>query len=463
MALNLEALASVGGGWSSLAEPAPLVIVEGFLGTAGPALWGNFEEHANFASKSVGQRNRRTIFARVGPCSSLHDRACELFYSLVGGIVDYGEEHSKLYGHARHGRTYDAGLYPEWSRDRPLHFLGHSLGGPTIMKLQWLIKTGHFGSQYHPDMVLSVSAVSAPFRGTQVVYALGECTDRAPAIRTFSIGALMARAVHAVSYFSPVLPKAFDLHTDCRGLSFRQSSLWTFLKHLWHSDWAEGRDAAPFDVTFQGVDEREATLEGTVNPGTYYRSYTACMTAPTDETSTIHAPPLHHLVSTPLLYLSSQAMGNFDFSVLEPLPSFYPFIVSHNLGRMVADASAQGKSALGDAVPGLRPAHSGEAYWANDGVVPVFSQWHPFECRLTQCKHYPRPISAEDPFSKDYNTSPESGVWHVHHLDGHHHASIVPSWMDTSIQRMFWKDLGHWLRTIDAQRIRIPNTTLEAI
>ncbi len=34
----------------------------------------------------------------VGKVSSDHDRACEAFYQLYGGQVDYGEEHSKECG-----------------------------------------------------------------------------------------------------------------------------------------------------------------------------------------------------------------------------------------------------------------------------------------------------------------------------------------------------------------------------
>lgn len=30
----------------------------------------------------------------VGPVSSLHDRACELFYSLIGGVGTYGFCHA---------------------------------------------------------------------------------------------------------------------------------------------------------------------------------------------------------------------------------------------------------------------------------------------------------------------------------------------------------------------------------
>ena len=40
--------------------------------------------------------------------------------------VDYGEAHAKEFGHVQYGRKYD-GLYPEWSVEKPLHFIGHSL------------------------------------------------------------------------------------------------------------------------------------------------------------------------------------------------------------------------------------------------------------------------------------------------------------------------------------------------
>jgi len=36
-------------------------------------------------------------------------RARELFYYLKVGQVDYGEDHSKAYGHSQFGRTYEQG------------------------------------------------------------------------------------------------------------------------------------------------------------------------------------------------------------------------------------------------------------------------------------------------------------------------------------------------------------------
>lgn len=89
--------------------------------------------------------------------------------------VDYGEDHSNFHRHLRFGRTHSKGLYPQWSLERPLHFLGHSMvlqptpitltlandanqGGPTIVKLQSLLKQGHFGPNAHPDMILSINS-----------------------------------------------------------------------------------------------------------------------------------------------------------------------------------------------------------------------------------------------------------------------------------------------------------------
>ena len=122
--------------------------------------------------------------------SSLHDRACELYFSLVGGTVDYGAEHSALHNHGRYGRTFSHGLYPMWSKENPLHFLGHSVvsllpsfryypyaetyqGGPTLVKLQHLLANGQFGEEAHPDMVLSLNAGKRVF--VKRIYAKLSC------------------------------------------------------------------------------------------------------------------------------------------------------------------------------------------------------------------------------------------------------------------------------------------------
>ncbi|KAL1951390.1 hypothetical protein VTO73DRAFT_539 [Trametes versicolor] len=425
-------------------EPIPLVIVEGFLGSAGAVVWGNFEEHSNYACQSNGEKTRRTIFASVGPVSSLHDRACELFYLLVGGTVNYGEQHAQEHAHERLGRSYEIGLYPEWSADRPLHFLGHSIGGPTIVKLQWLLTTGFFGTGYSADMILSVNTVSAPFRGTQLVYTLGEDICNAPTVRPFSAGDIMAKGVHLAAYFAPVLPRFLDVHADARGLSFRQASFLSFLRQLRKSDWAGSRDVTPYDVTFESADERESRREGEVHPRTYYRSYCATLSTPSGQSSTSW---LAWLTALPM-YASSAIISRFDFSSLRPIPAVMATIAAASQA-----SKASSETAIEDGV--IDVVNGGDylsaALRANDGVVPQFSQWHPFDCSDTRCRHFDHSdnILLDGPEKARYECAPEAGVWNVHHLAETHHLSIVPFWFASASQKAFWLDLGHWLRTID--------------
>ncbi|KAJ7170095.1 alpha/beta-hydrolase [Mycena filopes] len=397
-------------------EPIPLVIVQSFLGGATAWLWGNFEHYLNLGTDKQTLKTRRTIFVSVGPVSSLHDRACELYYALRGGTVDYGTEHSEIHKHSRHGRTIARGQYPEWSPDSPLHFFGHSTGGPTIIKLQSLIKHGHFGPDAQTRMILSINAVSSPFRGTPAVYLLGERPDAAPAVKPFSFGSIVGKGVHILSFVSPLLPRALDLHGDCRSLTYRDVSFLSLLKQLWKSDWAESRDATPFDITFQAADERESTGEGDVDPNTFYQSHVACM-----------IPSLYNIVS-PMMYITARRLGTFDYHILHPPPSFL---------------HPQHPADLESSIPDFKSS-MGEEYWANDGVVPIFSQWHPLPCCRTRCKHFD--------IAGPPNAELQPGIWHVREEGEANHVSLVPLWTGTERQQRFWMDLGRWLSTVENKR-----------
>ncbi|KAJ6504400.1 alpha/beta-hydrolase [Mycena vulgaris] len=415
-------------------EPIPLIIVQGFLASSWGWMWGNFEHYLNLGSSTP----RRTIFVSVGPVSSLHDRACELYYALLGGTVDYGEEHSATHKHARYGRRIAQGHYPQWSPSRPLHFLGHSIGGPTIIKLQALIKQGHFGPSAQSRMIFSVNAVSAPFRGTQAVYVLGERPDAAPAVRPLSVGSVVGKGVHILSYISPLLPDAIDMHGDCRSLTYRDISFSSLLKQLLKSDWAESRDATPFDVTFQAAEERESNAEGEVDLDTFYQSHVARMTRQhrRSERCNAQTPSMRHVMS-PLMYISSRLLGTFDYSTLRPSPSFFH----------------QQNSASCSPHPELS---MGEEYWANDGVVPIFSQWHPLPCCQTRCRHFgPAPQIAVKSTENEDRFQPRPGIWYVNEEEDANHMSIVPLWMGTSRQQRFWLRLGRWLRAVESNRENI--------
>ncbi|KAF9225408.1 alpha beta-hydrolase [Gyrodon lividus] len=409
-------------------EPIPLVIVEGFLGGAGATLWGDLGVSLDADGENAAHRTRKVLFASVGPVSSLHDRACELFYSLVGGIVDYGDVHARTNNHLRYGRMIEDALYPEWSVTRPLHFLGHSMGGPTVVKMQWLMKTGFFGEHVHPDMVLSLTAISSPFRGTQLVYTLGERADAPPGVRPFSIGSVLAKAVHLVSYLSPVLPKILDLHAESRALSFRDASLCSLWQQLFKSDWAEGKDATPYDVTFHAAQEREALHEGLPNEKTFYRSYCAFL-AHTKQGEAGPRRASAAAIFSPL-YLTSLALVYFDFSKLRPTPE----IVASAADCQEHDAEFHpGGDSQGVALKQLRE---------NDGVVPLFSQFHPFKCSTALCRHYFE--------NKTWRQAkPYPGVWDVSILHDTSHLSIAPMWRGSQGQWQFWGDLGAWLYIVD--------------
>jgi hypothetical protein len=351
-------------------ELAPLVIVEGFLCAASSFLWGEFavemqlgEQHRRAQRAAADgkrpqhpgsppQAPRRVIWAPIGPVSSIHDRACELFYSLRGGTVDYGAAHAAEHGHGRWGRSYppQGGAYAAWSAERPVHLVGHSLGGATILKLRSLLNAGFFDDVLQIEtpagepsraayMVRSITTISSPLRGTPLVYLLGEQPSPSPAVRFLSAGDMLAKTVHLAVFLRAhfaaarrVLPDpqadawAFSgarSHAELvdssigstaqaeappsvsgRGWSWRAGwGLPSLLGNLWRSEWAEGRDCAPWDCTLGErarceQEEPEAWIVGTEqgrHAPTWFRSF-ACVRsldatfrpAETDHLRTVH-------------------------------------------------------------------------------------------------------------------------------------------------------------------------------
>ncbi|KAG8969534.1 hypothetical protein FRC03_001973 [Tulasnella sp. 419] len=319
-------------------------------------------------------------------------------------------------------------------------------------------------------MILSVTTVSSPFRGTPLVYILGEKYESAPAVRTLSLGNLLASTIHMLSYLSPLtryLPSSLlplDFHTECRGLGFNHMSVKSLLKNLVMSSWGASRDCAPWDLTFTSSDEREAMNWATLNAKTWYRSYVSCMT----ETDS----PGAHLPITSMfnpLYISSNLMGSFDYYAVHPRPSILnKHNPSHRPGRLgtrtyhvIEELDEERLDSLVNSMifpggvdlksqRGNRSLHAGEL-WANDGVVPTFSQWHPGECSDDICIHY-----SDLPKDSTCHLCPESraarpGIWHVIDIEEPtNHISIIPFWMGTEKQIRFWREIGGWLRDVDA-------------
>jgi hypothetical protein len=223
-------------------------------------------------------------------------------------------------------------------------------------------------------------------------------------------------------------------------------SFTSLLKQLHRSDWTESRDAVNFDVTFLAVDEREANSEGLINPGTYYRSHVACMTQKTGLDTNTHSPSLRHLITLPF-YLTSRVMGSFNYSHLCPAPSFLTYTMPSPAGAMNHRKELH---ALSEA----HQSQLGEEYWANDGIVPVFSQYHPLDCSSTTCRHYNSSAWKTESFTGDAHDTlkPEPGIWHVYEIEDANHCSLAPRWFGTMRQKHFWETLGRWLEDIDTHR-----------
>uniref|UniRef100_A0A7N0U0Y7 Lipase-like C-terminal domain-containing protein n=1 Tax=Kalanchoe fedtschenkoi TaxID=63787 RepID=A0A7N0U0Y7_KALFE len=146
-------------------DDPPIVLVHGIFGFGKGRLGGL----SYFAGAE--KKDERVLVPDLGSLTSIYDRARELFYYLKGGQVDYGEEHSRAYGHSRFGQIYEKGNYPEWDEDHPIHFVGHSAGAQVVRVLQQMLADKAFdGHETSENWVLSLTSLSGAFNGTTRTY-----------------------------------------------------------------------------------------------------------------------------------------------------------------------------------------------------------------------------------------------------------------------------------------------------
>lgn len=161
----------------------PIIFVHGMFG------WGQNEgvnKKAPYWGATCGSiidylsdKGTECYAASVGPMSSAWDQACELYAQLTGTRVDYGEVHSKRFGHKRFGRTYDKPLFENWSSEKKIHLIGHSFGGNSSRMLAHLLANGapeevEAGNDVSPlflggkeNLLCSVTAICSPLDGTK--------------------------------------------------------------------------------------------------------------------------------------------------------------------------------------------------------------------------------------------------------------------------------------------------------
>ena len=283
-----------------------------------------------------------------------------------------------------------------------------------------------------------------------------------------------------LEYLGPLIPDCIrpDFHSESRPLPFNDQSFFQFLARLLARpcDWAESKDATPYDCTFEAAADRDSRFwrstensddmrPANVQGKTWFRTYVASMTVKIAE-HVHHAPEWDQLAEAGPLYFSSSSLGKFDYASIRPLPVFpssypAPQRTHSRVSRSERRASTRRMSSYYDSpdsrspsptfstlssVPSIpsssdeavptprtpydptRPGGSGDLYprtsqstlppldlknlpdeyFANDGVVPVFSQWHPGACWPgVRCIHHTRPTPGDRTASQALDRSPD--------------------------------------------------------
>ncbi|KAJ0393027.1 hypothetical protein P43SY_012114 [Pythium insidiosum] len=150
----------------------PVVLIHGVFGYGrSRPFWNRWQPY--WPERELQAMHARCLVVDVGALSSDHDRACEAFFQLFGGRVDYGDDHAARHGHARFGETFDTALHPQWSAENPVHLVGHSVGATTAIELYQLICTDAFGVGSDHRWVRSIVSIAGPLSGTTLTHFFG--------------------------------------------------------------------------------------------------------------------------------------------------------------------------------------------------------------------------------------------------------------------------------------------------
>ena len=248
----------------------PIVLVHGFMGW-GPDEMGSYNYWGGKydMKKSLEEQGHQVIVTSVGPVSSNWDRAVELYYQLKGGQADYGKGHSDKFGIIRKpvNKKYP-GLHPEWSTDKPIHIIGHSMGGQTARMLDYLLKTSVSDTsgtversillgKTQNGLIKSITSISTPHNGTTLSTFVSSGIP-------FLQDMIAVAAVVGNSFYN------FDL--EQWGFKIDNDENWTsyFKRMQEHPAWGT-KNMVSWDVSIQGA--LEFNSNAIANTDIYYFSF----------------------------------------------------------------------------------------------------------------------------------------------------------------------------------------------
>ncbi|EMS50408.1 hypothetical protein TRIUR3_20169 [Triticum urartu] len=200
--------------------------------------------------------------------------ARELFYYLKGGQVDYGVEHSQVYGHTRFGRIYETGHYPVWDEQNPVHFVGHSAGAQVVRVLHQMLAEKAFpGHDTSEDWVLSLTSLSGALNGTTRTYYDGMLAEDGRSMKSICLLQLCRLGVIVYDWLDiPWLKNYYNFGFDHFEMSWRKVGFSGLVDLLLGNTgpFSSGDWILP-DLTIQGSLKINSTLK--TFPNTFYFSY----------------------------------------------------------------------------------------------------------------------------------------------------------------------------------------------
>lgn len=350
-----------------------IVFVHGFFGWGphefcGLPYWGD-------ALEQIGEPFA-THEAKVGPLSSFHDRACELFAQIAGGRVDYGAEHSAEARHSRYSREYNEPLAPDWSKENPVILVGHGAGAQTAMQLQTLLAQDFWNRGTSADWIEAVVSVAGAINGTLLPYKLG--CDRGNGKLRRAPSQVIATSLNFLGMAAGVpsaMRKPFDLYLD--QWTNGETDVQEAISRLDRGPFVSGEDNLGFDLTLQGC--RRANGKFKSHPNTYYLSL---VTNATHVSGAFGVPWFGRSwrpdsTINPILWQSALYQAR-------EASFFMPPIVGWGGGDLAL------------------------AHWRpNDGAVSVISQRYPFTARE-------EPVGGEGVFGR---RNLKRGRWYYEYLD----------------------------------------------
>lgn len=384
-----------------MANNCPVVMVHGLFGYGPKEMLGFDYWGQGMKVESPLQR----FEASVGPISSSHDRACELFAQITGKPVDYGEAHANNAKHARHDPTkkppeeYSDGFYPLWSAENPIHLVGHSMGGPTIRMLQYLLDEKFWGIDTSANWIKSITGISPVFNGSTLPYLLG--CDQQTGLVGGPVGTVLGKFLELFAGITgSKLEHIFDFDLGQWNLTRdKDETLVDFIAKISKSELFNGEDNAAYDLTIQALLKQNEQIQTFAD--TYYFSYVTEQSHRLPWTN-FHWPDTG---MNKLLYTSSMYMGLNPF-----FKTFYPGFDAKQCRE-------------------------------NDGAVPSYSQ------------KYPR-ISGDHPVAGEFTDSTttfERGKWYWKYLHDRDHLDVVMMPEDDSVvtwQRKFYTALFERLASL---------------